>query len=77
MRPGDFSPGNPAPPPGASAARATACFNEAGGFLPRKPLKKWERRIRSPQRASMRPGDFSPGNVQVEMRGVPFKEQLQ
>ena len=35
MRPGDFSPGNMS---GAGGwRRCTARFNEAGGFLPRKP----------------------------------------
>ena len=42
----------------------TAGFNEAGGFLPRKPVGDGDhvgRRRRCA--ASMRPGDFSPGNA--------------
>ena len=39
MRPGDFSPGNAMPSP-AACTPATAGFNEAGGFLPRK-LATW------------------------------------
>ena len=111
MRPGDFSPGNMS---GAGGwRRCTARFNEAGGFLPRKPprpstppsptrrgrfneaggfLPRKPPRCREAARsirprfneaggvlprkheaevcdsaevygASMRPGDFSPGNL--------------
>ena len=45
------------------AARSAPGFNEAGGFLPRKHphgLPAGDHR-----RASMRPGDFSPGNPSV------------
>ena len=42
-------------------ARTARCFNEAGGFLPRKhDLEILVRSVRIA--ASMRPGDFSPGN---------------
>ena len=84
MRPGDFSPGNvrcPSPrrhrsprfneaggflprkpPRGRPRARTgLRCFNEAGGFLPRKH----EAEVCDSAEvygASMRPGDFSPGN---------------
>ena len=37
-------------------------FNEAGGFLPRKP-RAGECPAAGAPGASMRPGDFSPGNV--------------
>ena len=37
------------------------CFNEAGGFLPRK-LDQASRAAPAERHASMRPGDFSPGN---------------
>ena len=37
MRPGDFSPGNCSPRTTPSGGSPTPCFNEAGGFLPRKP----------------------------------------
>ena len=40
-------------------------FNEAGGFLPRKREYKPEHKDKYPQ-ASMRPEDFSPGNVGIE-----------
>ena len=36
MRPEDFSPGNRSRPR-AAPDRTSPCFNEAGGFLPRKP----------------------------------------
>ena len=61
MRPGDFSPGNGSAV-APTSARAWRCFNEAGGFLPRKRPAAG-RRARCPGRASMRPGDFSPGNM--------------
>ena len=60
MRPGDFSPGNVASGSRANRPRA-ACFNEAGGFLPRK-LDACCACLVEPLQASMRPGDFSPGN---------------
>ena len=59
MRPGDFSPGNSLP---VGRPRPTTCFNEAGGFLPRKPRRSCTRPSSYDSRASMRPGDFSPGN---------------
>ena len=37
MRPGDFSPGN-IEALGRAVPADQACFNEAGGFLPRKHL---------------------------------------
>ena len=40
MRPEDFSPGNTTAP-GSSRPRPTSCFNEAGGFLPRKRRVEW------------------------------------
>ena len=85
MRPGDFSPGN-AVCGRRCDPRMTDCFNEAGGFLPRKraasrgPASAGRRRFNEaggflPRKlppggnsfpenheASMRPGDFSPGN---------------
>ena len=86
MRPGDFSPGNS---PSGCLRRASAGFNEAGGFLPRKPCsgpprttrrltcfneaggflpRKHPRGDDQPQDlcASMRPGDFSPGNPRTK-----------
>ena len=61
MRPGDFSPGNSA---GAVPQdRAVSCFNEAGGFLPRKRVARHGYVVRNCISASMRPGDFSPGNM--------------
>ena len=60
MRPGDFSPGN-LPDLMAHQLAAMDSFNEAGGFLPRKP-KAGERCGDRACWASMRPGDFSPGN---------------
>ena len=86
MRPGDFSPGNQRML-SSSRPRPHLCFNEAGGFLPRKhagdlaqpasgkigfneaggflPRKHSARHyLAAPSiQASMRPGDFSPGNV--------------
>ena len=90
MRPGDFSPGNSRRCPGCRRAPAARCFNEAGGFLPRKPRRRAAASALSgrgrlgfneaggflPRKpggrerplsdagaaASMRPGDFSPGN---------------
>ena len=60
MRPEDFSPGNSAasshPLPGAPG------FNEAGGFLPRKP-GVCHIPTNPNALASMRPEDFSPGNA--------------
>ena len=41
------------------------CFNEAGGFLPRKRLRAG--RLPSGGSASMRPGDFSPGNLDAHL----------
>ena len=60
MRPGDSSPGNVCE---VSPDPACSCFNEAGGFLPRK-LAVAEVVGVAPGHAlaSMRPGDFSPGN---------------
>ena len=60
MRPGDFSPGN-LPAGSRSPTPVPRRFNEAGGFLPRKPVSPCPI---PPGRmlASMRPGDFSPGN---------------
>ena len=63
MRPGDFSPGNIAGKYSAAArgAQFPGGFNEAGGFLPRK--QRADRRLEGVlDLASMRPGDFSPGN---------------
>ena len=68
MRPGDFSPGNPDQKTGA-AERINLCFNEAGGFLPRKPGgRRADGRLADD--ASMRPGDFSPGNVASMVEGA-------
>ena len=64
MRPEDFSPGNAAGAAGARL-RSAAGFNEAGGFLPRKPAGDHPRRPPH-ERASMRPEDFSPGNPTPE-----------
>ena len=64
MRPGDFSPGND-PAPRSRRTHTSSSFNEAGGFLPRKP--QHDRAADAADRlrhASMRPGDFSPGNSQ-------------
>ena len=59
MRPEDFSPGNIA---SWIERRADPHrFNEAGGFLPRKPWATVVEQYSSKQ-ASMRPEDFSPGN---------------
>ena len=61
MRPGDFSPGN-------SGYICAICaiwggFNEAGGFLPRKQTGAPRVvGLNDRTKASMRPGDFSPGN---------------
>ena len=50
-------------------------FNEAGGFLPRKleTLRVENDKLR----ASMRPGDFSPGNVRGLKRSLMPKHRLQ
>ena len=61
MRPGDFSPGNLSQSSVDSPA-PHLCFNEAGGFLPRKHIGRRLREL-ADRHASMRPGDFSPGNV--------------
>ena len=64
MRPGDFSPGNQAERNGI-ARLCWSCFNEAGGFLPRKPGSTPAGSKRGKLAASMRPGDFSPGNLSI------------
>ena len=70
MRPGDFSPGNP-PIPGRRRSRQSALrFNEAGGFLPRKHGERGLR-VTGETAASMRPGDFSPGNPLARNSGRP------
>ena len=61
MRPGDFSPGNRPPRLTPPRRERAGGFNEAGGFLPRKPSRTTAAKTRH-ERASMRPGDFSPGN---------------
>ena len=61
MRPEDFSPGNPVRIASSSASPITIRFNEAGGFLPRKP--EMIAALRTALGASMRPEDFSPGNA--------------
>ena len=61
MRPEDFSPGNPTVLCDTEK-KAVESFNEAGGFLPRKPATP-HRGDDQYQRASMRPEDFSPGNA--------------
>ena len=43
------------------AVRPALSFNEAGGFLPRKPVRLVVL-VELVDDASMRPGDFSPGN---------------
>ena len=71
MRPGDFSPGNRSV---HGPTLATACrprFNEAGGFLPRKPRPRAESQCQL-RMASMRPGDFSPGNAAAPGRPRPL-----
>ena len=68
MRPGDFSPGNSRSP--TSAACHHAGFNEAGGFLPRKPRGAPGDHSRNRAQASMRPGDFSPGNPRAPGRAA-------
>ena len=61
MRPGDFSPGNWGRRSWRRAAGSSYCFNEAGGFLPRKrETRRFD--LSAVLGASMRPGDFSPGN---------------
>ena len=60
MRPEDFSPGNQ--PFLGRWCSGSSCFNEAGGFLPRK-LDEDEQAVMAPAEASMRPEDFSPGNT--------------
>ena len=47
--------------PSGGVGGQSSCFNEAGGFLPRKLTCGSCARTRF-YRASMRPGDFSPGN---------------
>ena len=42
------------------------CFNEAGGFLPRK-LEAGYLIFDKTGNASMRPEDFSPGNAVIEI----------
>ena len=76
MRPEDFSPGNAVGPRvGCSRERG---FNEAGGFLPRKPglmIRDKDRVWRSD--ASMRPEDFSPGNNHVPVTSRAVIQMLQ
>ena len=50
----------------AHEPQRAAGFNEAGGFLPRKPA--WVDRMAAEAGASMRPGDFSPGNAEPGRR---------
>ena len=61
MRPGDFSPGNMVRT-GLSQSALRKGFNEAGGFLPRKHGSSECSTRPNSTTASMRPGDFSPGN---------------
>ena len=51
------------------------CFNEAGGFLPRKPVPAAD--MHTENMASMRPGDFSPGNKGREERVPDIRAALQ
>ena len=66
MRPGDFSPGNSTKRRSCPIWRR-CCFNEAGGFLPRK--RRRMQVVGIVLGASMRPGDFSPGNRGVGSAG--------
>ena len=60
MRPEDFSPGNH--PSSLRTQKNEKRFNEAGGFLPRKPYV-YPLTMENNINASMRPEDFSPGNI--------------
>ena len=64
---GGFLPRKLSPPETAARRTPTSApaprFNEAGGFLPRKQHVLLAARPRHPRAASMRPGDFSPGNL--------------
>ena len=73
MRPGDFSPGNWLS--FAECSMSVDCFNEAGGFLPRKPVPAAD--MHTENMASMRPGDFSPGNKGREERVPDIRAALQ
>ena len=64
MRPGDFSPGN-GRQHNLMQFRDFFRFNEAGGFLPRKHRDRVAAAVDQESGASMRPGDFSPGNPRM------------
>ena len=73
MRPEDFSPGNVTFTATTVTISGTR-FNEAGGFLPRKPgayRMGWCYR----SQASMRPEDFSPGNSHQHQARTSDKPQ--
>ena len=58
------------------APTISSCFNEAGGFLPRKlerSAKEYETTLGG---ASMRPGDFSPGNGRIDTGRLLSLRQL-
>ena len=74
MRPEDFSPGNYCSMEENMIERSG--FNEAGGFLPRKP-EAGLRFVHLVQSASMRPEDFSPGNESLPYYDGPVEMSLQ
>ena len=75
MRPGDFSPGNRLRLDEGAQRQPVPCFNEAGGFLPRK-LVTPAREVYLATGASMRPGDFSPGNTTEPRKSMSKSNEL-
>ena len=76
MRPGDFSPGNLDSTPVLQYPGETG-FNEAGGFLPRKPTLRDPGEQRPQQTGFNEAGGFLPRKLDANAEASPTRSMLQ